>query len=216
MSTAGGFLPPAVPLVPLFCLRLYVYVYTWYHEVWRITRVRTKMMPNKTIYVADADVSLFDRAQELGGGNLSAAIVEALRRYVANEELVESGEVVVKVGAHGAYRQQRFQGRQVGRYHASRSDQARALFYRVYLTNKGNFAVYLRDMPNWGGRRPPGYVPGKSEGAMWEQYAGDWWSPASRLEVYPSLAELEAHLPPELFSAVRSSVEGNGIEDLDI
>ena len=39
-------------------------------------------MPNKTIYVSDGDLSLYQRAQELAGGNLSAAISAALRRFV--------------------------------------------------------------------------------------------------------------------------------------
>ncbi len=34
-------------------------------------------MPNKTIYVSDADLPVFQRAQELTGGNLSAAISKA-------------------------------------------------------------------------------------------------------------------------------------------
>ncbi len=39
-------------------------------------------VPNKTIYVSDGDLSLFQRAQELAGGNLSAAIAKALRRVI--------------------------------------------------------------------------------------------------------------------------------------
>jgi hypothetical protein len=39
-------------------------------------------VPNKTIYVSDGDLQLFQRAQELAGGNLSAAISKALRRFV--------------------------------------------------------------------------------------------------------------------------------------
>ena len=31
-------------------------------------------VPNKTIYVSDGDMPLFQRAQELASGNLSAAI----------------------------------------------------------------------------------------------------------------------------------------------
>ena len=34
-------------------------------------------VPNKTIYVADTDLPLFQRAQELTGDNLSATIVRA-------------------------------------------------------------------------------------------------------------------------------------------
>jgi hypothetical protein len=39
-------------------------------------------VPNKTIYVSEGDLPVFQRAQELEGGNLSAAIAGALRRYV--------------------------------------------------------------------------------------------------------------------------------------
>ena len=44
------------------------------------------LVPNKTIYVSDGDLPLYQRAQELAGGNLSAAIAAALRRYVDVEE----------------------------------------------------------------------------------------------------------------------------------
>ena len=164
-------------------------------------------MPNKTIYVSDADTPLFDRAQELAGGNLSSAIAAALRRYVENEETLEAGEIIIKVGAHGAYRQQRFSGRQVGKLSIPSPDQTRLLLYRVYLTNKGNLAVYIRETPHWAGRR---------NWADWQHHSGDWWSPTSRLEVYPTLEELEAHIPADLFVVVRTVVQGNGIEDLDI
>jgi hypothetical protein len=33
-------------------------------------------MPNRTIYVADADLPIFEKAQELAGENLSATIAE--------------------------------------------------------------------------------------------------------------------------------------------
>jgi len=43
-------------------------------------------MPNRTIYVADADVPIFEKAQKLAGDNLSAAIAHALRSFVEREE----------------------------------------------------------------------------------------------------------------------------------
>ena len=57
-------------------------------------------MPNKTIYVSDGDLPTYQRAQELAGGNLSAAIASALKRYVDIEEGRSEGyeEVVVRVG----------------------------------------------------------------------------------------------------------------------
>ncbi|MBA3822752.1 MAG: EXLDI protein [Ktedonobacterales bacterium] len=172
------------------------------------------MMPNKTIYVSDADAPLFERAQDLAGGSLSAAIVQALRRYVASEELAESGEIVIKVGANGAYRQQRFTGRQVGKFYVPMPDGARASTYHVYVTNKGNFAVYVKELPNWAKMARRNW----SDPANWEQYRNGWWTPTSRLEVYPTLAELEAHIPAELFAAVKAIVADSpdGIEDLDI
>jgi EXLDI family protein len=193
-------------------------------------------LPNKTIYVTDADLPLFDRAQELAGGNLSAAIATALRRYVESEETHEEGEIVVKVGEHGAYAKKRFQGRLVGRYAVPSPDHTRILSYRVYQTPKGNFAVHLRESPNWqrdwshgwdatmndafgepsdrgmGGR-------GRARGrAPWEAYMGDWWHPTLRLDVYASLDELRGNIPDPLFQAVAGAVQHGeqGIEDLDI
>ncbi len=57
-------------------------------------------MPNKTIYVSDGDLPLFQRAQELAGDNLSAAISAALRRFVDVEEGEQEGfdEITVRVG----------------------------------------------------------------------------------------------------------------------
>ena len=43
-------------------------------------------MPNKTIYVSEDDLPLFERAQELSGANLSSAIIKALKRYIELEE----------------------------------------------------------------------------------------------------------------------------------
>ena len=68
-------------------------------------------MPNKTIYVSDGDLRTYQRAQELAGGNLSAAISSALKRYVDVEEgrLEGFDDVVVRVGL-GTGRKVRFVG----------------------------------------------------------------------------------------------------------
>ena len=108
-------------------------------------------MPNKTIYVADTDLPLFERAQELAGGNLSAAIAQALRRYVM-EDTNESGEVTIKVGAGGAYTKKRFRGHQVGKQVVVGPHGARKILYRVYQTEKGRLAVHQMDTPNWSGK----------------------------------------------------------------
>jgi hypothetical protein len=59
------------------------------------------LMPNETIYVSDEDLPIYDRAQDLSGGNLSAAISAAIRRYVEVQEGRQHGydEIIVQVGA---------------------------------------------------------------------------------------------------------------------
>jgi len=48
-------------------------------------------MPNKTIYVRDEDISLFEEAERLGGDSLSGIIAEALRRFVATKRAEQQG-----------------------------------------------------------------------------------------------------------------------------
>ena len=74
-------------------------------------------MPNKTIYVSDDDLAVYQRAQEFTAGNLSAAIAIALRRYVDFEEgrLKGFDEVVVRIGP-GQKRKQRFLGVLLGEW----------------------------------------------------------------------------------------------------
>jgi EXLDI family protein len=68
-------------------------------------------MPTKTIYVADADLPIFERAQALAGDNLSATIVQALRRFVQAHDAGRVGmDVDVDIdldGGFGAWRSER-------------------------------------------------------------------------------------------------------------
>ena len=43
-------------------------------------------MPNRTIYIKEDDLPIFSKAQQLGSESISAIIMEALRRYVVDEE----------------------------------------------------------------------------------------------------------------------------------
>ena len=70
-------------------------------------------MPNRTIYEADADLPIFEKAQKLAGDNLSAAVAQALHYFVEREEAKRSGfeEITLKVGKGRPYLTKQFRGR---------------------------------------------------------------------------------------------------------
>src|SRR5438876_7710203 len=104
-------------------------------------------MPNRTIYVADADLPIFEKAQKLAGDNLSAAIAQALRYFVENEEARRSGfeEITVKVGKGRPYLTKQFRGRLLARRRIRVHNGTRPLTLVVYQTAKGRFAVYTKN-----------------------------------------------------------------------
>jgi EXLDI family protein len=165
------------------------------------------MMPNRTIYVSDADVPVFEEAQRLAGDNLSATIAQALRRFVAARQASETGfqDVTVQVGKI-AYTSKQFTGRVLAKGQISSATQPRRATYEIYQTPKGNFAVYIKEGPNWN---------------YWNTSHADWnaWSDDRteyRLDVYGSLAELQPQLPEELYQAVVQSLRDDPVEVLDI
>src|ERR1041385_9511366 len=93
-------------------------------------------MPNKTIYVSDDDLPLFERAQELSGANLSSAIVRALKRFIELEEARQHGldEITVLVGTGGAHKQKRFMGTRLARWLQKRAKGNGIEILNVYHT----------------------------------------------------------------------------------
>ena len=172
-------------------------------------------MPNKTIYVSDADLPVFQRAQELAGGNLSAAISQALRRLVEVEEGRLEGleEITVRVGVAPG-KLQRFQGVLLADW--NRSTGYGMERYRVYRTRTGRFAVHTA--------HPKGFVhtAGK-DGQLtgWRKHfaADQQWgeTPASSsLEVFGTFEELRQAVPAELAALVEAHATEPEVEDLDI
>jgi EXLDI family protein len=108
-------------------------------------------MPNKTIYVADDDLPVFERAQALAGENLSATIARALRRFVAVAEAGAAGfaEITVKVGNNGTYVNKAFLGRELARRRTRERDAHRMVTQDVYQTAKGRLVLYTRTFPDW-------------------------------------------------------------------
>lgn len=171
-------------------------------------------MPNKTIYVSDDDLPLYQRSQELAGGSLSSAITGALRRYVELEEGRQGGydEITVQVGP-GVGRKQRFSGVLIGEW--GHSTGKRVEVFRVYRTRTDKFVVHVERSPDWSWTTGSG-----SEG--WRKYLGmgeqSWGftQGESTLEVVDSLDALREKIPPELYDMVTAASEQPAVEDLDI
>src|SRR5688572_16502984 len=100
-------------------------------------------MPNKTIYVSDDDLKLFERAQELAGANLSSAIVRALRRFIELEEARQHGldEITVLVGSAAVHKQKRFMGTRLARWVQKRTKGKGIEILNVYRTAGKRFAL---------------------------------------------------------------------------
>jgi EXLDI family protein len=159
-------------------------------------------MPNKTIYVSETDLPIFDKAQQMAGGNLSSAIAQALRRYVEEEEMHDERfeEVTVEIGS--VYRidkrfiresrvEKRFLGKPVIYWRTRDPEDPRSESYDIYQTPRGRFAVYSQTGPN-------------------HDYEGDDEeedpTSESRLDVYDSLEAIRAGLPEEIYEATVQAV----------
>ena len=172
-------------------------------------------MPNKTIYVSDGDLPIYQRAQELAGGNLSAAISSALKRYVDVEEGRHEGfeEITVRVGI-GTGRKVRFVGVLVGMWGSTGSN-PNAL-YRVFRSRGGKYALHVERGPE------STMVDAEGKPAGWRGHLGigniryGFAERESTLEVFDSLEALRAKIPQELYDLVARSADQPAVEDLDI
>ena len=185
-------------------------------------------MPNRTIYVADADMPIFEKAQKLTGDNLSAAIAHALRLFVEREEAKQSGfeDITIRVGKGRPFLQQQFRGRLLARRNIRLSNEARILTMSVYQTAKGRFAVYSKNHTNWSGWSQHWSKKSKqyqSRSGNWDwDWSHDWdWSTYQdddeyRLDVYESLDQLRENVPEELYDAITRYLKGDDVEFLDI
>ncbi|MFG1790518.1 EXLDI protein [Nocardia altamirensis] len=173
-------------------------------------------MPNKTIYVADDDLPLFQRAQELVGGNLSGAVTTALRRFIELEEGRQEGyeEVVLRVGHNGA-RQVRFSGALLGEFKDFDAEQTTERLYKVYRSRKGKFVMHAQYV-NWG--EYPQSDNWIKDLTNWRRLLGvggqDWGDFV--LEIVDSLDELKGKLPDTLYQRVADIAKHPQVEDLDI
>ena len=181
------------------------------------------MMPNKTIYVSDTDLPVFERAQELAGENLSSTIVQALRNFVNSHEARIAGfrDIVVRVGSD-VYTRKQFRGRLLAKGHMEVQDEqpapdeadfdTRVEHLRDYFdAAQGPFGKQKR-----GPRRPgrPGFPPFGPQGegrqshhkilevyqtakqriALYTRELPDWWlGPQSKRQWERNWWRLERH-----------------------
>jgi EXLDI family protein len=173
-------------------------------------------VPNKTVYVSAGDLPLYQRAQELAGDNLSAAITAALRRYVDVEEGLQEGfdEITVRVGRKPG-RKVRFTGVLLGEW--LNTTTSRVETFRVYRGRTGKFVVHVERSPDFT------MVDREGKPAGWRAQLGLDWNVSygttpgdSTLEVVETLDELRARIPPQLFDMVAGSAQQPVVEDLDI
>ena len=171
-------------------------------------------MPNKTIYVSDDDLPIYGRAQELAGGNLSAAIARALRRFVDVAESRREGyqEFTVRVGPPN--KKIRFTGVPLGEWTSTVNGATENV--RVFGTRSGKYVVHTD--------RSAGFimVDGEGKPAGWRGHLGVGdisfgSSPArSTLDVVDDLDAVRGKVPPPLFDIVVSSVQPGTVEDLEV
>ena len=172
-------------------------------------------MPNKTIYVSDGDLKVYQRAQELAGGNLSAAIAKALRRYVDTAEGLQKGfdDVVVRVGV-GSGRKVRFTGVLVGEWVDSRTK--RMEHFRVWRGRTGKYVLHVERQPDYW------MVDAEGKDAGWRGHLGigdvryGSAPKESSIEVVATVDELRDKVPPELFEMVSRAARQPTMEELDI
>jgi len=169
-------------------------------------------MPNRTIYVSDDDLPVFEEAQRLAGANLSATIARALRRFVDAERPRAAGfeEITVQVGK-AVHIPQRFLGRTLAKGQSGERAEPQREVYEVFQTAKGRFALHRKRVPNWGYRPAGG----------WDDPDADWSGWTSRqdeytLAVFDTLEELRPHIPDEIYHAVQGRMSAEPAPALDI
>ena len=184
-------------------------------------------MPNRTIYVADADLPIFEKAQKLAGDNLSAAIAQALHYFVEKEEAKRSGfeEITLKVGKGLPYLTKQFRGRLLAKRRIRFHNGTRLLTLGVYQTAKGRFAVYTKNTANWLDWSKSSKWSKKSASDWnwdwdidWSNYEGSLYSEEDelRLDVYDTLDDLKDNIPEELYESIVRYNNGEDVEILDI
>lgn len=155
-------------------------------------------MPNKTIYVKDSDRELWERAERLGGGSVSALLTEALRKYVEESELKERGMETIGLDLghnDGTPRPVEFVGRwlldpEPNETRTTEPGYDGGAFYGVALTKKGRLAIV-------------------------SEHCNGGWGP--ELRTYDSFEKAEREgVPADILARAAANVGNGYVQKLDI
>lgn len=179
-------------------------------------------MPNKTIYVSDDDIGLLNRAQEVSGGNLSGAIMEALRVYVRAADYHDAGfdEVVLREGANGV-RRKRFFGRLLAADVEYDGDNGNATERRVYQGRSGKYVLGVHfvdwatyhEHPTKTGNWLKDLTGIPSMRSLFSAELPEWG--AYSVEILDSLDQLK-DLVPQRFYDMATAARQPDVDDLDV
>ncbi len=172
-------------------------------------------MPNKTIYVSDGDLPVFQRAQELAGGQPlpghqpRLAPVRRGRGGRPRGLRRDHGPGRTREGPPAAVRGGRARG--LGRSSKDRTEQ-----FTVYRSRTGKYVVHCLRSPEYVHQAGPdgdakGWRKHFSPDQVWGQTP-----PTATLEVFDSLEDLRETIPTELYALVAAAAEIPEVEDLDI
>jgi len=107
-------------------------------------------MANKTIYIADEDMAIFQKAQEVAGESISKVIVQALRQYVIQKDLegTELKECEAIRGTHDPeglkVEKVRFIGKWLSKVTAGTEYGEVTNTFNLYYTRKRRFLLQLK------------------------------------------------------------------------
>ena len=150
--------------------------------------------PNrKNIYVRDADLAVWERAEQLAGAEpVSALISRLLDNYVTQREAVEGRIVVELQDRDGNVTRKAFRGR-----------------WLVEHFESGDPAVMIGTQ----------YFAAQGERgglALWQQGRNDDYADARSFSTYGSLSEAAGDGPQDFLSAVASALDEEYAEEIDL
>jgi len=108
-------------------------------------------MPNKTIYVKEEDLPIYERAAKIAGDSLSGVIADALKEYVLRKDIEGAGikETIIEIGTWRSDEDKDtkkviFEGEKLAELteYDEPNDKTSGTDWELYKTKKGKYLVY--------------------------------------------------------------------------